>query len=123
MLSKYGNCTRLLKITNKLKIGCFYKVGKNSRYFVGVFNNTIIPFALVGYEMIIANSALRGLLAIIMSYPVRTRGIFVKYLINFAIVSVQRTFIFVFHLHVLCMFFPGKGTVDRPYPSGKDILD
>ena len=25
MLSKYGNCTRLLKIENKLKIGCFYK--------------------------------------------------------------------------------------------------
>ena len=73
--------------------------------------------------MIIANSALRGLLAIIMSYAVRTRGIFVKYFINFAIVSVQRTFIFVFHLHVLCQFFPGKGTVDRLYPSGKDILE
>ena len=25
MLSKYGNCTRLLKIKNKLKIGCFLK--------------------------------------------------------------------------------------------------
>ena len=25
MLSKYGNCMRLLKIKNKLKIGCFYK--------------------------------------------------------------------------------------------------
>ena len=25
MLSKYDNCTRLLKIKNKLKIGCFYK--------------------------------------------------------------------------------------------------
>ena len=30
------------------------KVGKNSRYFVGVFNETIIPLALIGYEMIIA---------------------------------------------------------------------
>ena len=38
------------------------KVGKNSRYFVGVFNKTIIPLSLVGYEMIIANSALRALL-------------------------------------------------------------
>ena len=28
------------------------------------FNKTIIPFALVGYEMIIANSALRASLAI-----------------------------------------------------------
>ena len=34
------------------------KVGKNSPYFVGAFNKTIIPPALVGYEMIIANSAL-----------------------------------------------------------------
>ena len=30
----------------------------------GVFNKTIIPLALVGYEMIIANSALRASLAI-----------------------------------------------------------
>ena len=56
MLPKYDNCTRLLKIKNKLKIGCFTnKVGKNSRYFEGVFIKTIIPLALVGYEMIIAN--------------------------------------------------------------------
>ena len=32
--------------------------------FWGVFNKTIIPLALVGYEMIIANSALRASLAI-----------------------------------------------------------
>ena len=67
MLSKYCSCTRLLKIIkkNKLKIGCFNKlnkVKKNSRYFVGVFNKTIFPLALVGYEMIIANS-----------YPTSTR--------------------------------------------------
>ena len=31
---------------------------------MGVFNKTIIPLALVGYEMIIANSALRASLAI-----------------------------------------------------------
>ena len=43
------------------------KFGKNSRYFVGVFNKTIIPLALVGYEMIIANL-----------YPTRTRGKIVK---------------------------------------------
>ena len=40
------------------------KVRKNSRYFVGVFNDTIIPFALNGYEMIIASS-----------YPKCTHGI------------------------------------------------
>ena len=67
MLSKY-NCTRLLKIKTKLKIGCFKKkVGKNSQYFVDLFNKTIIPLALVGYETIIANS-----------YPTYTRGIIVK---------------------------------------------
>ena len=34
-------------------------------YFLGgVFNKTIIPLALVGYEIILANSALRASLAI-----------------------------------------------------------
>ena len=32
------------------------KVGKNSQYFVGIFSEAIIPLALVGYVMIIANS-------------------------------------------------------------------
>ena len=64
MLSKYGKCMRVLKIKNKLKIGFLTnEVGKNSGYFVGVFNETIIPLALVGYEMIIANLALRNSLA------------------------------------------------------------
>ena len=40
------------------------KVGKNSRYFVGVFEKTIIPLTLVGYEMIITNSPLCISLAI-----------------------------------------------------------
>ena len=65
MFSKYGNCARLLQIKNKLKIGCFKnKVGKNSLYFVSVFNNTIIPLAFVGYEMTIVNTALSASLAI-----------------------------------------------------------
>ena len=42
-----------------------------------IFNNTIIPLAFVGYEMIIANSAPRWLS--ITSYPTRARGIMVKY--------------------------------------------
>ena len=37
--------------------------------FCGRFNKTIIPLALLGYEIIIANS-----------YPTRTRGIIVKYI-------------------------------------------
>ena len=44
--------------TNKIK------PGEIQRNFVGVFNKTIIPLALVGCEMIIANSALRAPLAI-----------------------------------------------------------
>ena len=39
-------------------------------YFGGDFNKTIIPLALVGNEMVIANSVLRTSLAII-SYPTR----------------------------------------------------
>ena len=57
MLSNYGNCTRLLEIKNKLKSVVFANtVGKSYRYLVGAFNKTIIPLALVGYEMIIATS-------------------------------------------------------------------
>ena len=55
------------------------KVGKNSRYFLGVFNKTIIPLGLVGYDMIIANSALPALLALTISYPTSPSGITVKY--------------------------------------------
>ena len=40
---------------------CTSKVEKNPRYFVGVFSKTIISLALVGYEMIIANSGKRAL--------------------------------------------------------------
>ena len=47
------------------------KVGKHSRYFLGVFNKTIILLTLVGYEMIIANS-----------YPMHTHGIIVKYTVE-----------------------------------------
>ena len=80
MLSKYSNCTRLPKIKTNLNLVAFTnKVGKNSPYFVGVFNKTVIPLALVGHEMIIANwrYAPRSLSTI--SYPKRTCGIIVKY--------------------------------------------
>ena len=58
----------------------FVLVGEIQRDFVGVFNKTIIPLALVGYEMIIANSARYAppWLSTI-SYPTRPRGIIVKY--------------------------------------------
>ena len=48
------------------EVPCLFRfvLTKIQRDFVGVFNKTIIPLALVGYEMIIANSALGASLAI-----------------------------------------------------------
>ena len=43
---------------------------------MAVFNKTIIPLAIVGYEMIIANSVLCALLA----NPTRAHGIIFKYM-------------------------------------------
>ena len=55
---KYGKRTREF-------MGAFlFPFQSNFPRFCGVFNKTIIPLALVGYEMIMANSALRASLAI-----------------------------------------------------------
>ena len=59
-----------------------YKYGKRKNYLGDVFNKAIIPLALVGYEMIIAKSALRVSLAMIISYPTRARGITEKVVID-----------------------------------------
>ena len=40
------------------------EISKANQYYLICFNKTIIPLALVGYEVIIANSALRASLAI-----------------------------------------------------------
>ena len=50
-------------------INCFLaalenEISKAYQYYLIVFNKTIIPHALVGYEMTIAKSALRASLAI-----------------------------------------------------------
>ena len=50
-------------------INCFLvafekEISKAYKYYLIAFNKTIIPLAPVGYEMIIANSALRASLAI-----------------------------------------------------------
>ena len=48
VLSKFGSCTRLLQIKTSWILVVFTNiVGNNSRYFVGVFNKTAIPLALV----------------------------------------------------------------------------
>ena len=54
------------------------KVGEIQQDFVGVFNKTIITLALVGYGMIIANSALRASLAIYHLISNAARGIIGK---------------------------------------------
>ena len=57
MPNKYGKCTRDFGAFLFLLVSTFL-------YFGGVFDKTIILLALVGHEMIIANSALRASLAI-----------------------------------------------------------
>ena len=57
MPNKYGKCTRDFGAILFLLVSTFL-------YFGGIFNKTIILLALVGYEMITANSALRATLAI-----------------------------------------------------------
>ena len=57
MPNKYGKCTRDFGAFLFLLVSTFLCFG-------GVFNKTIILLALVGYDMIIANSALRASLAI-----------------------------------------------------------
>ena len=57
MPNKYGKCTRDFRAFLLLLVSSFL-------YFGDVFNKIIILLALVGYEMIIANSALRASLAI-----------------------------------------------------------
>ena len=52
------------------------------KQFEGIFNKTIFQLVLVGYEIIIANSALCASLAnSIISYPTSTRGIIILLLI------------------------------------------
>lgn len=59
MLYKYGKCTRQKNKVYKIKL-------KKLLIFWGVFDATIIPLALVRYDIIIVNSALRASLVIIV---------------------------------------------------------
>ena len=66
MPNKYGKCAR--------DFGAFlFLLASTFLYFWDVFNKTIILLAIVGYEMIIANSAP------LISYPTRAGSIIVKY--------------------------------------------
>ena len=52
----------IVTIKNKLSSGCSCKAksARSSNLILGCFNRTIIPLALVGYEMIIANLVLHA---------------------------------------------------------------
>ena len=62
MLYEYGKRTR--DFFERTRDFCLVFLKFSLLSFEGVFNKTIIPLALVGYEMIIANSALCASLAI-----------------------------------------------------------
>ena len=69
MLYEYGKRTRdFFEVF--LFFVFFFKL--SLLHFGGVFNNTIIPLAIVGYQMIIANSLST------ISYPTRAFGIIVN---------------------------------------------
>ena len=68
--------------TIKLSSGCLVLQGEMSKIeqYLIVFNKTIIPLTLVGYEMIIANEARSAELAIYhLTDPTRARGIIVRH--------------------------------------------
>ena len=58
------------------------KIGGKTRF--EKFTKTIIPFALVGYEVITTNSHYALVVYFITSYPTRAHGIIVIYLIIWA---------------------------------------
>ena len=61
-----SRCAMICKNGERVRgfLGLFVLVVVSFLYFEDVFNETVIPLALVGYEMIIANEALRASLAI-----------------------------------------------------------
>ena len=70
MPNKYGKCTRDFGAFLFLLVSTFL-------YFGSVFNKTIILLALVGHEMIIANSRYAPRWLSIISYQTRARRIIV----------------------------------------------
>ena len=87
------------------------KVGKNSRYFVGILNKIIIPLALVGYEMIIASS-----------YPTRTRGIIVKYIYFCFPTSSLRNALIEESLQSIRCPYPAAGYTIWSHPTVEECL-
>ena len=63
-MSHYPMLYKLCERTRRFLGEFFFPFQSSFLQFWGVFNKKIIPLALVGYEMIIANTALRATLAI-----------------------------------------------------------
>ena len=61
------------------------KIGGKTR-FENLLKQFSIPFALVGYEVIITNSRYALVGYFITSYPTRAHGITVKYQVNIVVV-------------------------------------
>ena len=67
MLCKYGNQTRDV-------CGVLVLVQSNFLYFGGFFNKTIIPFALVGFEIGYSQLGPTGLIGYLLSHNARSRN-------------------------------------------------
>ena len=82
-MSQYSEFYVIWKIVRQVKKLSFckiveIKIGGKTR-FENLLIKTIIPFALVGYEVIITNSRYALVGYFITSYPTRVHGIIVKY--------------------------------------------
>ena len=64
MLCSHGKQMRVF-------LGVLFLVSSNFLYFEGVFNKTIIPFALVGYEIGYSQLGLMGLVGYLPSHMQR----------------------------------------------------
>ena len=96
ILYKYGKRTRDF-------FWAFLLLFQSSFLYFGIdFNKTIIPLALVGYEMIIANEAPRWLS--IISYPTRACGIIVKYFFSAFMQMNQTGWLLIAHSCVFVFF-------------------
>ena len=63
------------------------KIGGKTRF--AEFTKTIIPFALVGYEVIITNSRYALVGYFITSYPTQAHGIIVIYLLSLGLIIIS----------------------------------
>ena len=83
------------------------KVGKNFRYFRGVFNKTVIPLALVGYEMIIASHCPTDPRGIIANYKLPCQFEFMLNHVPYSVLRARKK------LHVYLAFWASSTRIAR----------